>query len=147
MIELVASPAQRQFGQDKRDTLTAQCRSCKVLHWCNGGCPKDRFALSKDGEEGQNYLCSGLELFYKHTRKAMQVMAQLVQQRRAPSEVMDIIAVEDEKLGAYRPCSCGSGIKFRFCHGNKSPVSPFSKVGAPAVHAEQDLMQSSKTEE
>ena len=57
MAALVASPAQRQFGLDKRDTLTRQCRECRVRNWCNGGCPKDRFALSRDGEPGQNYLC------------------------------------------------------------------------------------------
>ena len=68
MLELVASPEQRKFGEDKRDTLTAQCRSCEVRQLCNGGCPKDRFARSRDGEPGQNYLCAGLELFFKHTR-------------------------------------------------------------------------------
>ena len=75
MQKLVASPEQRKFGQDKRDTLTAQCRRCEVRTLCNGGCPKDRFALSRDGEPGQNYLCSGLELFFTHTRPAMQTMA------------------------------------------------------------------------
>jgi radical SAM protein with 4Fe4S-binding SPASM domain len=67
MLTLVASPEQRKFGQDKRDTLTAQCQACKVKHLCNGGCPKDRFALSRDGEPGHNYLCQGLELFFMHT--------------------------------------------------------------------------------
>ena len=130
MLKLVASPEQRKFGDDKRDTLTAQCRGCEVLPVCNGGCPKDRFALSKDGEEGQNYLCSGLELFFKHTKPAMRAMAQLLQQGRAPADVMPLIAAEDEKRGPYQPCPCGNGKKFRFCHGERAPRSAFSGVTA-----------------
>jgi len=61
-------------------------------------------------------------------------MAQLVQQRRAPSEVMALVAAEDEKLGVYQPCPCGSGNKFRFCHGAKAPDSPFSRLN-PAMDA------------
>ena len=129
MLELVASARQRQFGQDKRDTLTAQCRDCKVLNWCNGGCPKDRFALSRDGEPGHNYLCPGLELFFTHTGPTFNVMVQLLRQRRPPADVMAWVAEQDAKGGAYRPCPCGSGRKFRFCHGDKTPVSPFSGVG------------------
>jgi len=148
----VASPAQRKFGQDKRDTLTAQCRSCDVLPLCNGGCPKDRFALSRDGEPGQNYLCAGLELFFKHTRPAMQQMARLLQQRRPPSDVMALIAAEDKRRGPYQPCPCGSGRKFRFCHGDPAPSSPFSglnpatavpgQAGIPPVRAEPNSTRS-----
>jgi len=119
MLELVASPDQRKFGNDKRDTLTTQCQECKVRHLCNGGCPKDRFALSRDGQPGQNYLCPGLELFFMHTGPAFSKMAQLIQQNHAPSEIMAWVAAEDEKRGAYQPCPCGSGKKFRFCHGKK----------------------------
>lgn len=50
MLEMVASTAQRKFGDDKRDTLTRQCQQCEVRAFCNGGCPKDRFVLSRDGE-------------------------------------------------------------------------------------------------
>jgi len=128
MQELVASPAQRSFGEAKRDTLTAQCRNCKVRHLCNGGCPKDRFVLSRDGEPGQNYLCPGLELFFMHTGPAFHRMAQLLRQGRAPADVMAWVAAEDEKRGPYRPCPCGSGKKFRFCHGNKAPGTPFGGV-------------------
>jgi uncharacterized protein len=137
MQKLVASPEQRKFGQDKRDTLTDQCRSCSVRPLCNGGCPKDRFALSRDGQPGHNYLCPGLELFFTHTRPVMTAMARLLQQRRAPSEVMAMVAAEDERRGPYKPCPCGSGRKFRFCHGDRAPPSPFSGVGA-AVAAAQD---------
>jgi uncharacterized protein len=123
MLKLVASPAQRKFGDDKRDTLTAQCQRCEVRPLCHGGCPKDRFVLSRDGEPGHNYLCAGLELFFRHTAPVMRAMAQMIQQQRYPAEVMALIAAEDEKQGPYRPCSCGSGEKFRFCHGSKAPRS------------------------
>ncbi len=122
MQELVASAEQRKFGDEKASTLTAQCRSCSVRSLCNGGCPKDRFSESRDGEQGQNYLCPGLELFFTHTRPVMRAMANLLQHNRAPSEVMAMIAKQDEAQGVYQPCACGSGKKFRFCHGNKSPV-------------------------
>jgi uncharacterized protein len=128
MLKLVASPEQRKFGQDKRDTLTAQCQSCKVKNWCNGGCPKDRFALSRDGEAGQNYLCAGLEKFFMHTGPTFNVMAQLLQKNFAPADVMASIAELDKQRGPYHLCACGSGKKFRFCHGNNAPASSFSGV-------------------
>jgi uncharacterized protein len=120
MLKLVASPEQRKFGQDKLDTLTAQCRQCRVRHWCNGGCPKDRFAVSRDGEAGQNYLCEGLELFFMHTGPSFKAMAQLIRQGRAPSEMMASVAADDAVRGSYQPCPCGSGEKFRFCHGDRA---------------------------
>ena len=95
MRELVDSPRQRKFGQDKLDSLTAQCKSCSVRNWCNGGCPKDRFALSRDGEAGQNYLCPGLELFFTHTAPAFEAMAQLIRRGRYPAELMASIAKAD----------------------------------------------------
>ncbi len=119
MLQLVASSDQRKFGDNKRDTLTTQCQECKVRHLCNGGCPKDRFALSRDGQPGQNYLCPGLELFFMHTGPAFSRMAQMIQQNHAPSEIMAWVAAGDEKRGVYQPCPCGSGKKFRFCHGKK----------------------------
>ena len=117
LLTLVASPEQRKFGNDKHDTLTKQCRECEVRPLCNGGCPKDRFALSRDGETGHNYLCAGLELFFKHTAPTMRAMARLIQQGRYPAELMAAIATEDKNRGPYQPCPCGSGRKFRFCHG------------------------------
>jgi uncharacterized protein len=90
-----------------------------VRFLCNGGCPKDRFATSSDGEPGHNYLCAGLEAFFQHTRPAMQVMANLFRSRRPPAEVMSWVAAEDATRDPYQPCPCGGGRKFKFCHGDR----------------------------
>jgi len=145
MLTLVASSEQRQFGQGKRDSLTQQCQTCKVRNWCNGGCPKDRFALSKDGEPGQNYLCAGLEKFFMHTGPTFNVMAQLYRKGHPPAEVMNSIAALDARRDAYQPCPCGSGSKFRFCHGDRDPKTPFSGVepAAPQARAQAQAEASS----
>jgi hypothetical protein len=44
-----------------------------------------------------------------------------------------LIAAEDAKGGPYAPCSCGSGKKFRFCHGNRQPESPFSAISIATI--------------
>jgi uncharacterized protein len=137
LLKLVSSPEQRKFGDDKRDSLTPQCQRCEVRALCNGGCPKDRFVLSRDGDPGHNYLCAGLELFFTHTRPAMQTMAQLLQRGRPPSEVMALTAAEDEKRRRNQPCPCGSGDRFRSCHGDNAPHSPFSGLNA-AIDLPQD---------
>jgi uncharacterized protein len=139
MLTMVASAEQRKFGQDKRDTLTQQCQTCKVRNWCNGGCPKDRFALSKDGEPGQNYLCAGLEKFFMHTGPTFNVMAQLFKKGHPPAEVMTSIAALDAQRNADQACPCGSGKKFRSCHGDPHPESAFSGVKPEAVSAAPSL--------
>lgn len=85
---LVASPVQRKFGLDKRDTLPGFCRTCDVRFACNGGCPKDRLLTAPDGEPGLNYLCEGFKAFFAHVDRPMKTMAGLLRQRRPPAGVM-----------------------------------------------------------
>jgi serine-type anaerobic sulfatase-maturating enzyme len=122
LVELVASPQMRKFGADKRDTLTKQCRACEVRFLCNGGCPKDRFVLSRDGEPGHNYLCAGLELFFTHTRTLMGVMGHLWKRGRPPADVMLWVKNEDSKRDPSSPCPCGNGKTFGVCHGDGAPA-------------------------
>lgn len=117
MLDMVASAPQRQFGLDKRSKLTKQCVECSVRFLCNGGCPKDRFVNSNDGEPGHNYLCAGLNAFFEHVDPAMRTMAQLVRSNRYPAEIMQVYAQRDSKLGRNDPCHCGSAKKFKHCHG------------------------------
>ena len=91
MIELIASPQQRQFGQAKLDSLPHYCRTCHVQFACNGGCPKNRFMETPDGEPGLNYLCAGYKAFFSHIDRPMQMMATLLRQGRYADEVMNIL--------------------------------------------------------
>jgi uncharacterized protein len=118
MVELVASPKQRKFGQDKHDTLTQYCLDCDVRFACNGGCPKDRFATSPYGEAGQHYLCPSYKAFFSHVRRSMQIMSGLLRANRAPAELMALYAAEDSKRGRNDPCTCASGRKWKHCHGS-----------------------------
>jgi uncharacterized protein len=45
LIQLLASPQQIKFGQDKKNTLPRYCRECEVSFACHGECPKNRSAL------------------------------------------------------------------------------------------------------
>lgn len=69
---LAADPAMLAFGEAKRSTLPRYCRECELLSFCNGGCPKDRFTVTPDGEPGLNYLCPAYRMFFAHAKPALE---------------------------------------------------------------------------
>ena len=117
MLELVASPQQRQFGLDKRETLPRYCLECDVRFACHGGCPKDRFTRTPDGEAGLNYLCPSFKAFFHHVEVPMRFMAERLQVGEAPADIVQFYAAEDAKRGRNAPCTCESGRKWKHCHG------------------------------
>ena len=86
--ELVASDRQRSFGEAKRDDLPRWCRACEVRFVCNGGCPRNRFITTPDGEAGLNYLCEGYRAFFNHIDDAMNFMAYELRAGRPPAGIM-----------------------------------------------------------
>jgi uncharacterized protein len=121
--EMVDSPQQQKFGQDKLDTLPKYCQSCEVRFACNGECPKHRFLKTPDGEYGLNYLCAGYKHFFNHIDPYMRFMAGQLMQQQAPANVMEWVkaneeAVEPAKPGRNALCPCGSGKKAKRCCQN-----------------------------
>jgi uncharacterized protein len=77
-----------------------------------------------DGEPGLNILCAGYRAFFHHIDRPMRIMADLLRRDRAPAEIMQILAMGERQLdeayantGRNDPCPCGSGRKFKHCHG------------------------------
>jgi uncharacterized protein len=123
MADLVASKQQRKFGSDKQTTLPRYCRECDVRFACNGGCPKDRFTTTPDGEPWLNYLCAGYKKFSQHVDQPMRIMASLLRSEQGPADIMRRYAMEDSKwksaaatVGRNEACPCGSGRKAKHCH-------------------------------
>ena len=115
---------QRSIGLAKRDTLPRFCRECDVRFACHGGCPKDRFIDTPDGEPGLNYLCAGYKAFFHHVDRPMRLMSDLLRRGLPPSAVMGWYAREDDRIadavsraGRNDPCPCGSGRMVKQCHG------------------------------
>lgn len=114
MVELVASPRQREFGDAKRDSLPRYCRECVVRFACHGECPKNRFTVTPDGEEGLNYLCAGYMNFFKHIDAPMRMMSAALRRGGFADEVMTMLATAPRN----ELCPCGSGRKAKYCHAN-----------------------------
>jgi len=137
MVDLVGSDFQRKFGRDKLDTLPQYCVNCDVRFACHGECPKNRFTLTPDGEPGLNYLCAGYKAFFHHVDRPLKVLAGLLRRGLPAEQVMPILAKEDARLvdafakaGRNETCPCGSGLKFKKCHGRPNNDS-IAEMRAP----------------
>ena len=126
LVDMVADPAQVAFGTAKRDALPGQCQRCPVRFVCNGGCPKNRIITTPEGEPGLNYLCEGYLSFFTHIDQPMRFMANELAHRQPPANIMIALARQEAALqerfkgiGRNDPCPCGSGKKFKHCHGRR----------------------------
>src|SRR5258706_159676 len=122
--DLVESPGQRAFGEAKRDSLPRYCRECEVRDMCNGGCPKDRFIPTPDGEAGLNYLCAGYKKFFIHSRPYLKRMVDIWNAGEPIEKLMEAVRAEDARgtapqVGRNDPCPCGSGKKYKKCCGGR----------------------------
>jgi uncharacterized protein len=81
LVDLLESPAQRAFGRAKLESLPHTCRVCEVREMCNGGCPKNRFIQTPEGQEGLNYLCVGYKRFFSHCHPFVRAIAALWRQQ------------------------------------------------------------------
>lgn len=89
LVEMMYGERQQKFGADKESLLPEQCRKCRFLFACNGECPKNRFAVTADGEPGLNYLCEGYRRFFGHVAPYMDFMANEWKNKRSPANVMN----------------------------------------------------------
>ena len=76
MGDLVFSNKQQNFGKSKASNLPSDCRQCFFLSLCYGECPKNRFTKTSQGENGLNYLCSGLKKFYAKVVNSQSLLQQ-----------------------------------------------------------------------
>ena len=97
LVEITLSKAQITFGQEKQNRLPQQCIHCHYLTLCNGECPKNRILKTVDGEPGLNYLCKGLQRYFRYVMPFMEYMAEELRNQRPPANIMHSNLVRDLK--------------------------------------------------
>lgn len=72
LTNMLNSSKQRKFGRLK-SMLPEECRTCHWLHYCRGGCTKDRLHDTKSRK--LNYLCNSYKMFFEHADARLKKMA------------------------------------------------------------------------
>ncbi len=118
LIDFLNSERQLEFGRMK-STLPDQCKSCKWLKYCWGGCTKDRIRDPQDNN--LSHFCQSYQMFFEHADRQLQQLAERWKreqiQTSTRNKVMQSIQSGDIKVGRNDPCPCGSGKKFKKCCG------------------------------
>ena len=85
---LMESEKVKRFAYRKWTSLPPDCLRCPWLPACNGECPQHRSA-----GDGKNYLCEGYRLFFGHAAPYLDRMRALLEEGRAPAEIMALSGV------------------------------------------------------
>ncbi len=109
--ELLASPQYQQFGMQKAD-WNPRCSTCKYLRFCSGDCLKHRFYGGQDPHQ-MSWLCEGWREFYEHALPRLEQLALAILRER-----FGLNQLPPWKPGRNEPCFCGSGRKYKKCHGS-----------------------------
>jgi len=101
-----------KFGLLKQK-LDQECLKCHWLELCNGGCIKDRYIYNNNFEK-KSYYCKAYKIFFTHSYKwYYKISDKLIDNRNL--SLKRVV----KKINRNDPCPCGSGLKYKKCHGNK----------------------------
>lgn len=126
----------------RKQHLPDKCLKCQWKTYCHGGCPKHR---SQGGEVPEpTILCDAYMMFYEHAMPRLEWLADFLRRGHQPPPPGGTAAVRSRpprdaqrvtagplpskaftrvsgpqtgRVGPNKPCSCGSGLKFKRCHG------------------------------
>lgn len=113
--ELRSSQIYRDFARRKSD-WSDECQNCAYLDFCSGGCQKQR-VYNDNPPDHQSWLCPGWKKFYDHALPSLKRTAESIVRRREGSGRGRGKLFMDRKFKRNEPCFCGSGRKYKNCHG------------------------------
>lgn len=103
LVSLMDSPKWNTFHEQKGD-LSTTCKSCEYLHYCHGGCPRNRIGQQESESLGLDYFCESYRMLYAHGEQRMRKLARsLITQNNISFP------------GRNERCICGSGRKAKQC--------------------------------
>jgi uncharacterized protein len=122
LLELIVLPQQQQFGQPKRTTLPRYCLDCDVRFACNGGCRRTGSRPRTTANQG--CITCARDMRTSSAMSASQCGRCPACAGRPPADLMARYAIADGRRGRNDPCTCGSGRKWKRCHGTSPTRLP-----------------------
>lgn len=116
LLEMLNGEKQCLFGR-KKANLPDECKRCRWLSLCKGGCPKD--LLSGQAGKARNYLCSAYRMFFEYSDERFRRLVKRWKRQFSDKQAEDLTEGRHTggKVGRNRPCPCGSGKKHKRCCG------------------------------
>jgi uncharacterized protein len=117
--DMQSSSKYHRFGRQKTE-WNARCGKCEYLTYCSGDCLKHR-VYSGNSPDNLSWLCEGWKSLYRHALPKLKELAESV--IRNPNIMGARAALQnnrlfiDDKYERNEPCFCGSGKKYKKCHG------------------------------
>jgi len=118
--DMQSSGKYHAFGQQKAE-WNPLCYSCEYLTYCSGDCLKHRI-YSGNHPEHMSWLCDGWKVFYRHALPRLKELAEEFV-HSSSGRVGDRAGIPggrlfvDNKYERNELCYCGSGRKYKKCHG------------------------------
>ena len=116
--DLQRSPRYHSFAKQK-SLWNEKCSKCAYLRFCSGDCLKQRFYGPRE-PQNLSWLCEGWEAFYARALPDFERLAVDILNERSQStspQGQRFSRLPPLKIGWNDPCYCGSGKKYRLCHG------------------------------
>lgn len=110
--EVAQRPKYREFLTLK-ERLPPQCRGCRHLDLCHGGCPRDRTWRSDGRPDGPDYFCAAYRRLFEHAHERLALLAR----RLRAGWLADHVRTGAPWPARNGDCVCGSGRKFKHCCG------------------------------
>jgi len=114
--DMLNSERQKAFGAMK-NRLPTECKACKWLHQCRGGCIKDR--SGGFNHNGVNHLCDAYKMFFDHADAKLTELASSWKSIQPSVMMSEKTRHSDsgkmEKIGRNDLCPCGSSLKYKKC--------------------------------
>jgi uncharacterized protein len=110
-LQAILEHAQYRQFLALKENLPQQCRTCRHLRLCHGGCPRNRTWRDDGRAATPDYFCAAYRQFFDYAHERLTLLGGKLRTRW----LLDYAQTGQPWPERNAPCVCGSGKKFKRC--------------------------------